>query len=120
MRLECTVAGLEGNWLEIQDRWTRREARALFDALTADEWMPLLQGKVSACHLVNEDGDVLSDPASMTAEWLEGCDVALVQFLGSALPTAVRERQNLGNFTARLSWPSSEPTTTAAAPNRKR
>lgn len=54
IRIECTVPELAGNWVDLSDVWTRREASDFYAAAIAGNdavTFPLLQNKLTAVHL---------------------------------------------------------------------
>jgi len=115
-RIDCDFPGLDGNWIEISDRWTQREAVAMTEA--ADEsFYALLRAKTVAVHIVAGD-TVIASPEQLDAEHLLDADVAVLGWLGSVLPIAVARRRTLGNASARLSFSANgrqtTPTTIAA------
>lgn len=101
IRIECTTPGLEANWVEVDEVWTRRELQA-FTRLAGDEYWALWARKVTACHLVLADGAVVEDPTALSAR-LDDLDIRLLRWLASAVLTATQYLLNLGETSARLS-----------------
>lgn len=102
MRIECKEAGFEHNWVEVSDRWTRRETASLF-SVAGEEYFALLRSKITACHIAPEVGEPLTDPQQITPDNLMDCDEVVFGFLGGSLQIAIAERRSLGNFSARPS-----------------
>ena len=101
MRWNCTVDGLTDTWIEIDDRWTRRETEQL-DATNDEAYFDLLRAKTLACHVQVSDG-AITDPAGLTLEGLLDADEAVIGFLGRVLVHTVAQRRFLGNASLRLS-----------------
>ncbi len=116
VRIECDLPGLEGNWIEISDKWTQREAVAMMDAADAS-FYSLLQSKCVAVHIMAGD-TLISAPDQLDAEHLLDADVAIIGWLGTVMPIAVARRRTLGNASARLSLSANgrQTMTTVAAP----
>lgn len=102
MRIECKEPGFEQNWVEVSERWTRREAASLF-AVSGEEYFALLRDKLLACHIVPTVGEAITDPRQITPDNLLDCDEVILGFLGGALTLAVSERRSVGNLSVRLS-----------------
>lgn len=104
MRLVCKVEGLEQNWVEVPDKWTRADWQRILDA-TVEDALALVRERATACHIERGDGTAITDPAQVTAEALEApdMDLAVYGFVVSVPGAAVRTRRSLGNLSARLS-----------------
>ncbi len=116
VRIECDVDGLTGNWIEISDRWTQREAVAMVEVVN-DDFYALLRAKTVAVHI--DAGEItITSPDQLDADHLLDADVAVLGWLGSVLPIAVARRRTLGNASARLSFSAngSKMPATIAAP----
>ena len=104
MRWTCTVEGFSDTWIEVDDRWTRRETESVEN--TADEtYLLLLRAKTTACHIQAGDGYIES-AAELTEENLLDADEAVWGFLGRVLPYTIAQRRFLGNASLRPSLPS--------------
>ncbi|GIV82786.1 MAG: hypothetical protein KatS3mg051_2140 [Anaerolineae bacterium] len=100
-RYYCDIEGLEENWVEVDERWTRREFDQLFEPEYNEQWLDWLHRKVVACHI--RAGDVvLDDPGELTEEALLDADLRLWGFLGGVLIRAAVDLRNLGNVSGRL------------------
>jgi hypothetical protein len=107
MRLHCDIEGLEDNWIDISEQWTRREFREMLDA-NGDELLAILHAKATACHI--EAGDtVITDVADLTEDALDDIDLRLVGFIGGILVHAGVRLRELGNVSARPSSPGTGP-----------
>lgn len=102
MRIECKEPGFEQNWVEVSDKWTRRETANLY-SVSGEEYFALLRAKVTACHIVPETGDPIIDPQMIAPDNLMDCDETVHGFLGGALQLAIAERRSIGNLSGRLS-----------------
>ena len=113
-RYECGIEGLEANWVDVSDAWTRRESREAMDA-DEDATLEILRHKLTGCHLETTLGPI-DDPALLTVEALDEMDVRIVRFLGTVLMQAIRHTASLGNLSGRL---SSNGAGGAAAPKKR-
>ena len=102
LKFYCDIEGLEENWVEVDERWTREETRRLNSA-GEEETLALFHSKVKKCSLTSEDGVTVTDPKAVTADFLDTVRVELIGFIGAVLPRAVRQLQALGNAAVRLS-----------------
>lgn len=119
MRWECNAEGLEGNWLEVSEQWTRAEEKALDAAKTDAEFFAIFRAKVTACRLTTATGQVITDPAAVEAA-VDDMDVALLQGIGFSLRMAVAERRRLGNASWRASSNGAAPSARASAAKVRR
>lgn len=111
MRFHCTVPGLENNWVEVDERWTRKELGEMNDATTVEGFVGWLAKKLTACHIETVYGDPITDPATLTPELIdERVDVRLYDFLGRVLVQAGAALRSIGPFSGRLSSASPEAT----------
>lgn len=100
IRVECSTPGLEANWIEVDDVWTRKELQA-FVSLVGEEYWALWGRKVVLCHLVLPDGGVVDDPMQVGLV-ADDVDLRLLRWLSSAVLTATQYLLNLGEVSARL------------------
>lgn len=101
IRVECSTPGLEGNWIEVDDIWTRKELQA-FVSLQSEAYWTLWGRKVTGCHIELPDGGVVTEPATVGLV-LDDLDIRLLRWLSNAVLTATRYLLNLGEGSARLS-----------------
>lgn len=101
VRVSCSTEGLEENWVEVSDRWTRKELTE-FLTLKGKPFLDMFAAKVTACHLVRMDGTVLNDPAQVLLERDE-LDLRLVRFPVSAVLEATDYLLGLGEANKLLS-----------------
>lgn len=102
MRLTCTVEGLEGNWVEMLETWTRADWQRLQEA-TVEDALALLCEKATACHIDAGDGKWVEKPDELKAAFeSEAMDLALYGFLIAVPGAAMGIRRSLGNRSARL------------------
>ena len=102
VRVECTTEGLEENWIEVSDFWTRAELSA-YVKTSGDDFIALWRRKVTACHLVT--GDLVVDDPLLVHEQLDGLDIRLMRFLTGAVTEATNYLLSLGEANKRLSFP---------------
>lgn len=102
VRVECTTEGLEENWVEVSDFWTRAELSA-YSKTSGDEFISLWRRKVVACHIVT--GDLVIDDPLQVHEQLDGLDIRLMRFLTGAVTEATSYLLTLGEANKRLSFP---------------
>ena len=112
MRFFCDIEGLENNWFDFADKWTRGEVKRVESGQWQDdeEFFSFLAGKVEECHIEDETGNVAESVEALTDEFLDNCDARLTGFVASAPFFAVRELQRLGNWSARLQSATAEAT----------
>lgn len=95
MRLQCTIEGFEHCFVELSDRWTRKEMRAFRSAGT-EEAMALLKRKITGVYLECADGQHITAPDQMTDERLDEVDSQVYLWIPGALMVGLRELENLG------------------------
>ncbi len=105
VRIICDAPGLDGNWVDVADRWTQREIAEMNTAVD-EAFFDVLRRKIVACHVVVSDALTITDPAQLTSETLLDADVMLMGWLGRVLPLAVAQLRYLGSRSARLSLPA--------------
>lgn len=110
VRFAVTVPGLESDWVEVSEVWTRREVKAV---LEADEQalVGFLQTKLTGCHLTRPGADPLEEPGQIDADSLDELDLRLVDFLGTVLVQATAHLRSLGPLAGRLLSPGSDNST---------
>ena len=101
VRIDCTADGFEDTWVEVSDRWTRREFKALLES-EGDEWLDIFHKKVTGCH-IQTSGDPLTSPAAITEDSLDDVDMEIVGFLSTVLLEAVSHLRSLGFMSGRVS-----------------
>ena len=99
--VECTTPGLEANWIEVDEVWTRKELQA-FLALRGDAYWELWGRKVTACHVELVDGGVLNVPTAVQ-QVLGDLDIRLLRWLTAAVLMATNHLLDLGEASALLS-----------------
>lgn len=107
LKFHPEIEGLEHCWVEIDERWTRREVRELMERDDEETIVNFLRKKVTGCHLERGDGQ----PAVTTTDELianiDDIDLRLVDFLGTVLIQAAAILRTLGNLSGRLGSPGS-------------
>ena len=116
----CDIVGLEDNWIDFADKWTRGEVKRVEAGKweSDEEFFEFLVSKVKAMHIVNEAGDIAASVDDLTDDFLDECDARLAGFVGSAPLWAVRGLTQLGNWSARRWSDTSETKTGQASPTR--
>lgn len=112
MRLFCAIPGLEHNWIELDEVWTRKDQTDV-EAANGDQIFDILRKRATACHIVDIDGAVIDDPDDLTPGALAKIDVRLDQFLATCIQAQIVRQRRIANFSARpLSMPSAPGTVT--------
>lgn len=104
IRIECTLPELAGNWVDLSDVWTRREASDFYAAAIAGNdavTFPLLQRKLTAVHLHLADGTPVTDVA-MLFERFDDLDVRLARWLATNIMDALQRMLAMGEAQRRL------------------
>ena len=105
VRVSCGVEGLESAWVDVTEvGWTTRQLDEL-RMMNGAETLDMLQRKLVACELPTVGGELVTDPAQITAH-LDDFDLRLLGFLGGVLYDAAPLIRSLGFFTGRRSTPS--------------
>ncbi len=112
LRFTVNIEGLESDWVEVSESWTRGEVKAV-NASDEATLLDYLQRKLTGCHLSRPGGEPLTDPAHITEEALDELDLRLVDFLGTVLIQATAHLRSLGPLAGRLLSPGSDNSTTA-------
>lgn len=102
MRIDCDVPGYEHCYIEMSERWTRREMRDFWQ-LQGEEYLALIARKTVSLRLQVSDlgGDLLTDPADLTEAALDRLDYLLFSWFNTVPIIAVQELQRLGEATRR-------------------
>ncbi len=95
MRLQCNIEGFEQCYIELSDRWTRRELRDFYTT-RVDDAAGLIQKKITAIHIECADGEHITTADQLTEERLEQVDVQVYNWLPGAIMMGLRELENLG------------------------
>ena len=104
MRFDCKLTGFENNWIDVEERWTRKEIGLMANTNDPAVLVDWIQRKAKALYIETIDGDPITDPADLTLEVIdETVDVRLYDFLGTVLIQAVGELRTLGPLSGRLS-----------------
>lgn len=116
VRVQCTTPGLEGNWVEFSDVWTRKELQD-YMGLRGGEFVALWQRKVTAIHIETPAGEVITDPLELHQR-LDDVDIRMLTFATDAGIDATAHLLTLGEANRRLSFAgdAAAQTTTTPAP----
>jgi hypothetical protein len=119
-RYTCNIEGLDGNWVEVSDHWTRREVAEYMTTTTPEDEFTWLRRKVVAIRL--EVGETLIvSPDELKVAAFDDADLRLWGFVCGVLGLSIRDLRALGNASGRLRLPSvavtarSEPIVTSQA-----
>ena len=108
MRIECTAPGLERNWVDVADLWTRRDTTEMY-AAQGEAFYELLRRRLVACHVELTTGQAIDTPAGITTDAIQDADEAVLGWLGVVLPIALAKRRALGEASARVSSAGNAP-----------
>ena len=106
IRVECSTPGLEANWVEVSDVWTRANLRD-YTSLKGDDFVKLWQQKVVNVNMVTVSGEVITDPCQVHNN-LDNFDLRLLGFITSAPLEATSYLLALGEMNRRLSLSGTE------------
>lgn len=95
MRLQCNIDGFTDCYVEVSDRWTRKEIRD-FHTTRLEDAAQLIQRKITAIYLTCADGEHITAPSMLTEERLDQVDAQVFNWLPGALMVGLRELENLG------------------------
>lgn len=117
MRYECDIPGLEDNFIELSDGWTRKEVRSFWEFQGA-EYLALVLSKLIACHLTRPGQEHVTQPVALTSDLLDELDIRLVHWVSSVPVKHVSELGSLGEACGRRLFASTETNSEAesAAP----
>lgn len=120
LRFHPEIEGLTHCWVEIEERWTRREVRELMERDDEATMVKFLRAKVTGCHLERGDGQ---SPVTTTDELianLDDLDLRLIDFIGTVLIQAAAILRTLGNLSGRLGSPGSAKNQTQTPQKQRR
>lgn len=120
LRFHPEIEGLTHCWVEIEERWTRREVRELMERDDEATMVKFLRAKVTGCHLERGDGQ---PPVTTTDELianLDDLDLRLIDFIGTVLIQAAAILRTLGNLSGRLGSPGSAKNQTQTPQKQRR
>ena len=98
----CSNEGYEENWVEVDNKWTGVDAAAADMATTWTDVIPLLHSKVTACHLIRDDGSVMTDITELTFEKRVEFNPVVQGFVSGIPQQATNRLKSLGNVSARV------------------
>jgi len=111
MKYFSEIEGYEDCFVDVVDKWTMKELKALTASDDA-EYFEIFRSKVNGLLLRDADGVELRDVKQFNEEFVENLDVAMAGFIGGVLPMHVRQRKSLGGLSVRQSSTTSEQATT--------
>lgn len=116
MRLQCNIPGFEHCYLELSDRWTRKEMREFRTERISDQ-MKLFMSKIVGVHLDCADGNHITAPDQMTDERLDEVDSQVYLWMPGAIMVGLREIENLGFRTGLRQFATTGETSTQTKPS---
>ncbi len=118
MRFTCSIEGLEANWIEFDDVWTRNEGQELLGDNNEAAIDKFIARKCTGCYIEQVDGPAQTDPQKLTWEWMGDIDVRVHRFVVRSLFASYTESMQLGNASARRSSNGVVPAMTTAPANQ--
>lgn len=118
VKVECSTPGLEANWIEVSDVWSRGELRD-YTSLKGDQFIELWRRKVTGVNLATVTGEVIDDPA-VVHDKLDDLDLRLIGFITAALLEATSYLLVLGEVNRRLSFAGTEAAKDQQVPVKRR
>lgn len=115
MRYDCDYEGYDHCYVEISDSWTRGEIKRFF-ASNGDDFLSILQSKVTAIHLDMNSG-VIDSADKLTVENSDNVDMGLWRWFATALNKGVDDLYSLGEANARR-WLDAQGKSTTAPDNQ--
>ena len=91
----CDIPGLEDNFIELSDSWSRREVRDFYQ-FKDTEYLALLQSKLVACHLARPGAEPLTEPVAFDADVMDTLDMRIVHWVAGVPVAHVAGLGNLG------------------------
>lgn len=92
MRISLNLdGGIGDNWLEIDERWTKREVDQYNKSSVEDVFAVWYPKKVTACSLMKADGTYITDPKIINVDMLEDLDYRVYGFLVRAIAKVISE-----------------------------
>lgn len=107
MKYCCDIEGLEDNFIEMSDSWSRKEVRVLWD-LQGAEYMALLQSKLISCRLTRPGDEPLTEPTAFLEEVADTLDWRIWRWLSSVPTKHVQSVGELGEASGRRLFVSTE------------
>ncbi len=86
MKYDCDIPGLEHNFIELRDDWSRGQVREFWTA-KGEDYFALIAKKTTAVHLDVPDGEPVTDPTQLTVAALDAIDSRVFQWF-MAVPVA--------------------------------
>lgn len=103
MKYTCDIEGLEHNFVELSDVWSRKQAVAFLSA-DSDEYLNLLKAKIVAMSLDCVDGEPITDASALTNNALDDIDMRVFHWLKIIPRGHVQNILNLGEASGRRSY----------------
>ncbi len=79
MKYDCDIPGLEHNFIELRDDWSRGQVREFWTA-KGEEYIALIAKKITAAHLDVPDGEPLTSGEQLTVDALDTVDSRVFQW----------------------------------------
>lgn len=91
----CDLPGLEDNFVEFSDSWSRKQLREFLE-LRGEDYVNLVFSKLTACYLVCPDAEPITEPVKLDDETLDAVDMRLVGWLKDVPVRHVVNLQDVG------------------------
>lgn len=79
MKYQCDIPGLEHNFIELRDDWSRGQVREFWTA-KGEEYFALVAKKTTACHLDVPDGEPITSVEQFTLDAIDTIDSRVFQW----------------------------------------
>lgn len=91
MRFDCPVHGFEDNFVEITERWSRKDVRNFYE-LKGEEYLSHLRTKIVSINL----GSSVQSPEDFTSEKIEDVDMQVWKWFSTAVNLALDTLYSMG------------------------
>lgn len=110
------------NFLEIDENWTRREAKEVEAAQISEIWDTWLPKKVTDMHITLTTGEVITDPKEIKweAAWMDDLDHRIYGILSHVLYKALQTLFFSATGSARISLDGTESKASAMTNGKKK
>jgi hypothetical protein len=95
MRYSCDIEGLEHNYIELSDVWSKKQIEAFLDA-DIEANLVLLRPKIVSLSLARVDGEPITSADQVTNDSLEEIDFRVFHWFKVALVVHVTSMKKLG------------------------
>jgi hypothetical protein len=103
MKYSCDIEGLEHNYIELSDVWSRKQATEFLTA-DSDKYLALLKAKIIALSLDCVEGPPVTSAEDLTDDALDDLDMRVFHWLKIIPRGHVQNVLNLGEASGRRSY----------------